>query len=142
MPSAQIYISGNPEANIVEMLLAYLVFYLPKECKPAIYGGISETLHPLAIQVMREDGVDLPAVTKQENSNNQTIVLTYATEADALAPERMHFSFADPLADPNYDLVVQNYYTLREEIKKISIEIAGKILQEDQNVMAEKVTGN
>ncbi|MFN0274890.1 MAG: hypothetical protein ACKVPJ_04030 [Chitinophagales bacterium] len=122
----QISITGNSDASLAEMMQAYLMFYLKGKYSIQVTPIINRIPHPLAIQVMLEDGVDISIPSIFKSSQLSTIEITYNNTP--LNP--ITFIFSDPFTSSSYNTILENFRIAREEVKKASIEIAGKILQE------------
>jgi hypothetical protein len=125
----QISIHGNPDASIAEMMQAYLWFYLQGNCVIHLQEKRIQIAHPLALQVMQEDGIEIREfyVPQQQTTQPPEIKIFYTQQnvRDSAA-----LTISDPLEALSYDTILQNFRMAREEVKKASIEIAGKILQQ------------
>lgn len=123
-----IRIDGNPEASLAEMMQAYLLFYLQANCKIYLRDTHLNITHPLALQVMQEDNILMQhtIITTHDTQHIPEIEILYTQQSQKPDAD---YHFANPLASSSYEIILENFRVVREEIKKASIAIAGSVLQ-------------
>lgn len=79
---------------------------------------------------MQEDNILMQdtLTTVHDVQHIPEIEILYTQQSQELDPD---YHFDNPLASSSYEMILENFRTVREEIKKASIAIAGSLLQAD-----------
>jgi len=107
----------------------YLRFYSENKIKVTIYGK-NRVIHPLAEQVLSEDGIEFESTNLSKIAINAdvTIFINRNTNAGKEASSSVkHFNFRNPLQSSDYDEILTDFRTVREEIKKACIQLVGEL---------------
>jgi arsenate reductase len=133
MPSENLLILSSGEFSFGPMIAAYIQFYSEYRIKPTIVAVETNHLHPLAIQVMKEDGIDITGMQYHDASALQNkykfVIATidnpekYLSQTDA--SEMLQFQFEVPVQSTAYEQVLKAYRSVREDIKTACIEFVG-----------------
>jgi arsenate reductase len=119
----------------------YLRFYTTGQVEVISAGIQADGLHPLAIQVMAEDGIDISrqyskTVTSLQDQDFHYI-LTVCDEARQQLPllEATHKSFHHHFEDPSLvtgskEAQLEAFHRVREEIKKYVLRMVGREFSE------------
>ena len=125
----RILIISNPNTGLAEIMSGYLRFYGGKKLHVLI-SGKNLIIHPLAEQVLNEDGIDFEPSKKTSDQINPDITIYINKEpTDELVRslQTKFYTFPNPLQSSDYDEILSAYRSVREEIKKECIEIVGEL---------------
>lgn len=120
------------------MAEAYLKKYLPAHCQVWSAGVEKHGVNPMAIEVMREDGIDISYHTCNLLEDFEHIqfdyVITVCDHANEKCPlfhkrvQRIHKNFTDPAkATGTKDEIIQSFRIVRNEIKEFCRNFASKM---------------
>ena len=101
-------------------------------------GLFASRVHPTAIAVMKEIGIDISEQKSKEIDiellNKMDIVITLCTDAEAMCPmtppgiKRLHWPIKDPVGAIGPDeAILQAFRNARDEIKQKIIELINEI---------------
>lgn len=123
-----IVLVSDAKSSLAEIMSGYLHFYG--------HSGITISLqletpviHPLAEQVLREDGIDFWGADSKvpKNVAKLTLYINSPKTSTQLTAAAKSFQFDDPLAYASYAQVLAAFRQTRELIKKVAIELVGEI---------------
>ena len=129
-----ILVISRGKASLGRMFQGYMQYFKKDNLQIAVASTDIRTIHPLALDVMNEDGIELNQnLTVNFNMNNlntfdHIYILGY------VAPEVIEslngipfdqYEITDPLKSDSYLDTLKRYHTAREEIKKICIDLVG-----------------
>ena len=146
MSSAQILIHCTSEFSNGQMMAGYIRFYAEEQLRVQLVNGQVHHTHPLAIQVMKEDGIDISADEFLSADEARTIAADLVLEVMTMgqhsyrALEQVHatetktLSFPSPMNSTAYDQVLEDFRSLREDIKKAAIGLVGEFLYQDRSM--------
>lgn len=134
MKPYSILVISRGKASLGRMFQGYINYFNQGNIHITVSTTDIRTIHPLAIDVMREDGIELDqslATDYLKNNFNQfdrIFVLGQLSAAamDNISGQNVEFiPLTDPLSSGTYTGTIAMYQSVREEIKKICIEIVG-----------------
>lgn len=133
MPAEKLLILCSGEYSFGPMIAAYIQFYSENRIQPCIVAVDTQHMHPLAIQVMKEDGIDITKLTYDDASSLQNnfkfIITTLNNPENYLQPapdtKLLSFPFSVPVQSTAYEQVLMAYRSVREDIKTACIEFVG-----------------
>ena len=127
---AKLLIVSSTNSGLASILCGYLDFYCGMSVSIA-FKGEKEVIHPLAQQVMVEDGIHYWTMADFEPEILYDYILFINSESSdpvqAIATTR-NLLFQDPLIHSGYDEILNSFRSVREDIKRKSIEFAGELL--------------
>jgi len=135
MPAQNLMILCTGEFSLGHILSGYINFYSGKRINSTTVNTQKNTIHPLAIQVMKEDGIDISTYKSVDrdsvNSKSYDLIINLLEDKtehnDLTDPQNILFPvFKRPAIQAGYEQVLQEYRELREQIKQYSIELVGK----------------
>lgn len=123
-----IVLVSDAKSGLAEIMSGYLNFY----GTPSMVISLRVTttsIHPLAEQVLKEDGIDLwkGDNTIPKNIKKLTVFINQTQPHQQKTAATRYYNFEDPLAHDAYDTIVAAFRKTREAIKKASIELVGEI---------------
>jgi len=124
-----ILIISESTYGLAEIMSGYLRFYSENKIKVTI-SGKNKVIHPLAEQVLSEDGIEFEPnnLAKIATNPDVTIFINMNTTAGKEAPTAFkNFNFRNPLQPSDYDEILTDFRTVREEIKKACIQLVGEL---------------
>ena len=132
IPIIEIYCNNN--FGCAEILAGYLNFYSKRSIQLIILTNGLQEIHPLSIQVMMEDGIDISVSVSQLISNQgkrkvkkKIIIKTELIEPELFENNTHYYKVNDPFISTKYDEIVIGFRAMREELKKMSIAIIGEL---------------
>ncbi|MBC8048093.1 MAG: hypothetical protein H7Y00_14945 [Fimbriimonadaceae bacterium] len=134
MSLVKILIVADEKTGMGVIMQSYLQFYSTGQYETHLLKNADE-IHPLVIQVMKEDGIDITNFMSRKTSDikktifQTCIVINESIPSDIpnINTEVIHLNFASPLASTGYDIILEKFRAIREEIKRSAIEITGKL---------------
>ncbi len=123
-----IVLISDAKSGLAEIMSGYLNFYGTPLMVISLRVA-SPTIHPLAEQVLKEDGIDIWKTEKviPKNTKKLTIYINQAQQQHQKTAASKYYNFEDPLSFDSYDKIVAAFRKTRESIKKASIELVGEI---------------
>ena len=124
-----ILIMSDQNAGLAEIMSGYLAFYTEGMANITLSGKY-KVIHPLAEQVLIEDGIEYlePPKSTKTAMPDLTIFINKKTKNETHNDERNRYvNFRNPLELSDYDEVLTAYRILREEIKKECIFLVGEL---------------
>ncbi len=134
MTANQILIVCSGEHSKSQMLAGYLAFYSGSRLKFEVATTFKHVLHPLAIQVMKEDGIDISAAktNKLSDITKRFDIVVNMLQEETELPDSVQADEVVAYIEPNtetvsaFEDVVQQFRDAREHIRLFAIELAGK----------------
>jgi protein-tyrosine-phosphatase len=135
MSSQELLLICSGEHSFGQMLAGYLGFYSGKKFNSTVVTLENRGLHPLAIQVMKEDGIDIASarniLMQQIPSRRYDLLINLTGETFQLPNNTTVLEIADISISYNdsysaFEDILQQFRNIREEIKVFAIETAGK----------------
>lgn len=124
-----ISIITDDKSGLAQIMTGYLSFYSNKKINISIKGK-TRVMHPLAEQVLREDGIDLFEAfpTIQKGIPNFLIYINKEPLEDAtrITKQRKYY-FNEPVKKAGSEDIIDAYRAIREEIKKECIHLIGEL---------------
>lgn len=137
MPASKKILIAANNPDFGRMLEAYVQYYSNGNCETWLTERKNDT-HPLVLQVMKEDGIELridtekhayvlkpqlqPDIVVTINSDNSNIVKQHGD----ITKYALHVD--EPFEYTRYDDIVQSLRNVREEIKRAGIEMVGSLI--------------
>ena len=127
--SFHILIKSDSTMGLAEVMSGYLRFYSDKRINVSI-SVRNKVIHPLAEQVLSEDGIEFEQVKKSKSAfvPDLTIYINSVSNSE-IENSRIvkNFKFRDPLQSSDYDVILSDFRIVREEIKKECIQVVGEL---------------
>lgn len=123
-----IIIHSDTKSSLAEIMSGYLQFYSNNTIDITLKTE-APVIHPLAEQVLKEDGIEYKKPAKPAGKSNSThnIYINFSDAKANTGKYTKQFNFEDPLALNDYEKVLMAFRATREAIKKVSIELVGEI---------------
>lgn len=123
-----IIIHSDTKSSLAEIMSGYLQFYSNNTIDITLKTE-APVIHPLAEQVLKEDGIEYKKPAKPAGKSNSThnIYINFSDVKANTGKNTKQFNFEDPLALNDYEKVLMAFRATREAIKKVSIELVGEI---------------
>lgn len=123
-----IIIHSDTKSSLAEIMSGYLQFYSNNTIDITLKSE-APVIHPLAEQVLKEDGIEYKKPTKSTGKSNSThnIYINFPDTKANAGKNAKQFNFEDPLVLNDYEKVLTAFRATREAIKKVSIELVGEI---------------
>jgi arsenate reductase (thioredoxin) len=133
MSTEKLLILSSGEFSFGPMIAAYIKFYSENRIRPCMVATETQHLHPLAIQVMKEDGIDITDLSYDDASSllyNFQLIISTIEDPEKLLPQNidaeiLKFQFDKPVQSTAYEQVLKAYRGVRENIKIACIEFVG-----------------
>jgi arsenate reductase (thioredoxin) len=134
MAPKELLILCTGEFSYGHILSGYLTFYAGNQINITIVATENHHLHPLAIQVMKEDGIDISGYKSTDVSilNNRRFSLIASLLDDPKWQSLwsdipfIQMNFTTPDQSTSYEEVLELYREMRETIKTAAIELVGE----------------
>ncbi|MBK6730866.1 MAG: hypothetical protein IPG60_07835 [Bacteroidetes bacterium] len=129
-----ILVISRGKASLGRMFQGYLQYFNKGDIQITVASTDIRTIHPLALDVMFEDGIELNQNLTVDFNKNILKTFDYIYILGYVAPEIIEslngipfeqYEITDPLKSDSYLNTLERYHTAREEIKKICIDLAG-----------------
>lgn len=121
------YIVCEHRSGLAEILCGYLHYYTNGKVIVAIPGA-DEVIHPLAEQVLLEDGIHHWEHTGTFSAATADLVIHINPDNNYdPKPGHLYFTFQDPLSFTAYNEVLSAFRQTREAIKKECIHLVGSL---------------
>lgn len=132
----QIEIYSNEQTGCAAILAAYINFYT-KHIYSFKFSADEETdIHPLCIQVMKEDCLDIKDVIdhfpSSEATEQRIKIILYHDGINQILSQNfqdIYLKVPSPFISTKYDEIVIGFRAMREYLKKEAIEISASLLQ-------------
>lgn len=124
-----ILIKSDSTSGLAEIMSGYLRFYSENRFNVSI-SGKTKVIHPLAEQVLSEDGIEYETDKKTKSVFIPDLVIfinSTPNESIEGSPIIKEFRFLDPLHSNDYDKILSDFRIVREEIKKECIQMVGEL---------------
>lgn len=124
-----ILIKSDSTSGLAEIMSGYLRFYSENRFNVSI-SGKTKVIHPLAEQVLSEDGIEYETDKKTKSVFIPDLVIfinSTPNESIEGSPIIKEFRFRDPLQSNDYDKILSDFRIVREEIKKECIQMVGEL---------------
>ena len=124
-----ILIKSDSTSGLAEIMSGYLRFYSENRFNVSI-SGKTRVIHPLAEQVLSEDGIEYETDKKTKSVFIPDLVIfinSTPNESIEGSPIIKEFRFPDPLQSNDYDKILSDFRIVREEIKKECIQMVGEL---------------
>ena len=124
-----ILIKSDSTSGLAEIMSGYLRFYSENRFNVSI-SGKTRVIHPLAEQVLSEDGIEYETDKKTKSVFIPDLVIfinSTPNESIECSPIIKEFRFPDPLQSNDYDKILSDFRIVREEIKKECIQMVGEL---------------
>ncbi|MGB4929554.1 MAG: hypothetical protein WBP43_06270 [Chitinophagales bacterium] len=124
-----ITIISDDKSGLAEIMSGYLRFYGNHNISISLKTETT-VIHPLAEQVLKEDGIDAwgaHAVIPKSHQQLKVYLNTKHSDNNSVSSHR-HYHFEDPLQFDAYDKILATFRKTREAIKKATIELVGEIV--------------
>lgn len=134
MPASKTILIAANNPDFGRMLEAYVQYYSNGNCETWLTERKNDT-HPLVLQVMKEDGIELRIDTEKRTSVlkpqlQPDIVVTInsdiAKQHGSIAEYALHVD--EPFEYTRYDDIIQSLRNVREELKRAGIEMVGSLI--------------
>ncbi len=123
-----IRIITNDRSGLAEIMCGYLQFYSGGRIKIYI-PGYTRVIHPLAEQVLTEDGISEWNYISADSAVRPDLDIYLNThDGNSLqeAVRSCRFTYASPETQTTYDTILSDYRNLREQIKRVCIQLVGE----------------
>ena len=124
-----ISIITDDKSGLAQIMSGYLNYYSNKKINVSVKGK-TKIIHPLAEQVLREDGIDVieNSPTAQKDDPDLFIFINIEPlEGESKHINHRNYNFNNPLQHVSYDIILDAYRLIREEIKKECILLIGEL---------------
>lgn len=124
-----ILIKTDSTSGLAEIMCGYLRFYSDNRINVTLSGN-NRVIHPLAEQVLSEDGIEFEPfiISKTFVHPDLTIIINNNTNSGNIDdPSVKQYNFRNPLLSSDYDQILSDFRTVREEIKKDCIQLVGEL---------------
>ena len=134
MKPVTLLIISRGKASLGRMFQGYMEYFNRGNLKVTVASTDIRTIHPLALDVMNEDGIDLDQsitldYTKYDLASFDEILILGNVSNTVLqnlnGRNFRQFKIDDPLRSESYLNTVEQYRQVREELKRICIELIG-----------------
>ncbi len=135
MATQELLIICSGEYSFGQMMAGYVKFYSGNNLRPTVVAIEKDVLHPLAVQVMKEDGIDISSARNMQaqhiGSKTYDLLINLLDDESALtatvnAREAFNFSILFDESLSAFTDVIEQFRNKREQIRVFAIETAGK----------------
>ncbi len=124
-----ILINSESANGLAEIMSGYLRFYSENRINVSL-SGKKRVIHPLADQVLSEDGIEYEHVTLSKSVFNADLTIfinSLKNTGNSELSGIKHYNFRNPLQSSDYDDILIDFRAVREEIKKECIQLVGEL---------------